>query len=108
MKANAQVYRDMTKSIAPQVYGHDDVKRAVLLMLFGGVHKETKEVLVHLLEHSLTGPCGSLIQLCDQPFMQSVMHALVCAPEPPSIHQADTVCFSGYQLARRHQCSGCW
>lgn len=44
MKANAQIYRDLTKSIAPQVYGHDDVKRAVLLMLFGGVHKETKEV----------------------------------------------------------------
>lgn len=43
MKANAQIYRDLTKSIAPQVYGHDDVKRAVLLMLFGGVHKETKE-----------------------------------------------------------------
>jgi len=35
----------LTKSISPQVYGHDDVKRAVLLMLFGGVHKETKEVI---------------------------------------------------------------
>lgn len=44
MKANTQIYRDLTKSIAPQVYGHDDIKRAVLLMLFGGVHKETKEV----------------------------------------------------------------
>ena len=44
MKANAQIYRDLTKSIAPQVYGHDDIKRAVLLMLFGGVHKTTKEV----------------------------------------------------------------
>ncbi|DBA75227.1 TPA: MCM DNA helicase complex subunit mcm6 [Trebouxia sp. C0004] len=43
MKANAQIYKDITKSISPQVYGHDDVKRAVLLMLFGGVHKETKE-----------------------------------------------------------------
>ena len=43
MKANAQIYRDLTKSIAPQVYGHEDVKRAVLLMLFGGVHKTTKE-----------------------------------------------------------------
>ena len=44
MKASAQIYNDLTKSIAPQVYGHEDVKRAVLLMLFGGVHKETKEV----------------------------------------------------------------
>ena len=44
MKRNPQIYKDLTKSIAPQVYGHDDIKRAVLLMLFGGVHKETKEV----------------------------------------------------------------
>ena len=45
MRANAQIYRDLTKSIAPQVFGHDDIKRAVLLMLFGGVHKQTKEVI---------------------------------------------------------------
>ena len=51
MKSNAQIYRDLTKSIAPQVYGHDDVKRAVLLMLFGGVHKETKEVKASCCTH---------------------------------------------------------
>jgi len=45
MKANAQIYRDLTKSISPQVFGHDDVKRAVLLMLFGGIPKKTKEVI---------------------------------------------------------------
>lgn len=27
-----------------QVFGHEDIKRAVLLMLFGGVHKQTREV----------------------------------------------------------------
>lgn len=44
MRTNGDIYKDLTRSIAPQVYGHDDVKRAVLLMLFGGVHKQTKEV----------------------------------------------------------------
>ena len=44
MKTNGDIYKDLTRSIAPQVYGHDDIKRAVLLMLFGGVHKQTKEV----------------------------------------------------------------
>lgn len=27
--------------MAPAVYGHDEIKRGVLLMLFGGVHKKT-------------------------------------------------------------------
>ena len=43
MKTNGDIYKDLTRSIAPQVFGHDDIKRAVLLMLFGGVHKQTKE-----------------------------------------------------------------
>lgn len=43
MKSNSRLYQRMVESIAPTVYGHDEVKRGVLLMLFGGVHKETKE-----------------------------------------------------------------
>ncbi|CDF34504.1 DNA replication licensing factor MCM6 [Chondrus crispus] len=43
MKAHSRLYQRMAGSIAPTVYGHDEVKRGVLLMLFGGVHKETKE-----------------------------------------------------------------
>ena len=39
-----QVYRNITRSIAPGVHGHEDVKRAIALMLFGGVHKQTSEV----------------------------------------------------------------
>lgn len=50
MKTNGDIYKDLTRSIAPQVYGHDDIKRAVLLMLFGGVHKQTKEVNYSLLQ----------------------------------------------------------
>ncbi|EGD72447.1 DNA replication licensing factor MCM6 [Salpingoeca rosetta] len=43
MKEDPDLYRKMTESIAPTVFGHDEVKRGVLLMLFGGVHKTTTE-----------------------------------------------------------------
>eukprot|EP01147_Barroeca_monosierra_P008323 gene8323-869_t len=43
MKEDPDLYRKMTESIAPTVFGHDEVKRGVLLMLFGGVHKKTTE-----------------------------------------------------------------
>ena len=35
--------QQMADSICPSVFGHSEVKRGVLLMLFGGVHKKTKE-----------------------------------------------------------------
>ncbi len=44
MRRNPNIYRDMAVSLAPTVYGHEDVKKAVLLMLLGGVHKQTAEV----------------------------------------------------------------
>lgn len=43
MKDQARLYQKMVSSMAPTVYGHDEVKRGILLMLFGGVHKETEE-----------------------------------------------------------------
>ncbi len=43
MKSQPRLYQSMVSSIAPTVYGHDEVKRGILLMLFGGVHKETQE-----------------------------------------------------------------
>jgi DNA replication licensing factor MCM6 len=33
----------MCQSIAPFTYGHDDIKRGILLQLLGGVHKTTSE-----------------------------------------------------------------
>ena len=44
MQRDPQVYQRLTKSICPSVFGHDSIKQAVLLMLFGGVHKTTMEV----------------------------------------------------------------
>jgi hypothetical protein len=43
MNADPEVYNNLALSIAPSIYGHGDIKRAVLLMLLGGVHKETTE-----------------------------------------------------------------
>lgn len=43
MKNQPRLYNRMVESIAPSVYGHDEVKRGILLMLFGGVHKKTRE-----------------------------------------------------------------
>ena len=39
MKQTANIYDKLTFSIAPSVFGHDEIKRGILLMLFGGVHK---------------------------------------------------------------------
>jgi hypothetical protein len=41
MAQDEHIYQNLVNSIAPAVYGHDDVKRGILLMLFGGVHKST-------------------------------------------------------------------
>ncbi|KAJ2744924.1 MCM DNA helicase complex subunit mcm6 [Coemansia sp. BCRC 34301] len=37
------VYAALVASVAPTVFGHDELKRGVLLQLLGGVHKRTRE-----------------------------------------------------------------
>lgn len=43
MRRDRALYDRMAESVAPNVFGHVDVKRAVLLMLLGGVQKTTSE-----------------------------------------------------------------
>ena len=43
MLQDPELYDKLVTSVAPAVHGHKDIKRAVLLMLFGGVHKRTHE-----------------------------------------------------------------
>jgi DNA replication licensing factor MCM6 len=43
IRATPQLYNRLIESVAPAIYGHSEVKAGILLMLFGGVHKETPE-----------------------------------------------------------------
>ncbi|GMF17050.1 unnamed protein product [Phytophthora lilii] len=43
MQQDPERYLKMAKSICPSVYGHDEIRKGILLMLFGGVHKTTLE-----------------------------------------------------------------
>ena len=42
MNDTPQLYERLVNSFAPNVFGHKDVKRGILLQLIGGVHKETR------------------------------------------------------------------
>ncbi|KAK4521038.1 DNA replication licensing factor MCM7 [Mucor velutinosus] len=39
LKQDPNVYSRLARSIAPEIYGHDDVKKVLLLLLVGGVNK---------------------------------------------------------------------
>lgn len=43
MRNTPDFFNKIVDSIAPTIFGHQDIKRAVLLMLLGGVHKFTHE-----------------------------------------------------------------
>ena len=43
MVHSEHIYSRLVQSIAPTVYGHEIVKKGILLQLMGGVHKQTPE-----------------------------------------------------------------
>jgi DNA replication licensing factor MCM6 len=43
MKGQDDLYSKLARSIAPSVYGHNDVKKGVLLQLFGGIQKKARD-----------------------------------------------------------------
>jgi DNA replication licensing factor MCM6 len=43
MSKEKDLLEKLTRSIAPTVYGHENVKKGILLMVIGGVHKTTVE-----------------------------------------------------------------
>lgn len=43
MVGSDNIYQRLVSSIAPTVYGHEIVKKGILLQLMGGVHKQTQE-----------------------------------------------------------------
>lgn len=40
LRSEGNMYEHLAKSISPEIYGHEDVKKALLLLLVGGVTKE--------------------------------------------------------------------
>lgn len=40
LSKDAHVYEKLVTSIAPTIYGHDKIKEALVLQMFGGVHKD--------------------------------------------------------------------
>ncbi|KAI9325175.1 MCM2/3/5 family-domain-containing protein [Obelidium mucronatum] len=43
MRGDRHLYHKLVTSIAPHIFGHEDIKKGVLLQLLGGVHKKTLE-----------------------------------------------------------------
>lgn len=43
IKSSSNLYSKLVDSVAPSIFGHQDVKAGILLMLFGGIHKVTSE-----------------------------------------------------------------
>ncbi|KAJ3338088.1 MCM DNA helicase complex subunit mcm6, partial [Kappamyces sp. JEL0680] len=43
MREDRRIYQKLASSVAPHIYGHEDVKKGILLQLLGGVHKSTHE-----------------------------------------------------------------
>lgn len=41
MRRDPHLYENLVNSIAPTIHGHQEIKRGILLMLFGGIRKET-------------------------------------------------------------------
>ena len=41
MRQTPKLYQNMVKSVAPTIFGHEEIKRGILLQLFGGVQKTT-------------------------------------------------------------------
>jgi DNA replication licensing factor MCM7 len=46
LAASGDAYEKLSKSIAPEIFGHEDVKKALLLMLVGGVTKTLPDVQI--------------------------------------------------------------
>ena len=43
LSKSPKIYEKMTNSISPSIYGHSDIKEALVLQLMGGVRKERKD-----------------------------------------------------------------
>lgn len=66
------IYSNLARSIAPEIYGHEDVKKALLLMLIGG----SVRVLPDGMRYRTPSPSHSLLYSCD---ILHKLYSFVCA-----------------------------
>ena len=46
LSKDAKVYQKIIKSVAPSIYGHEKIKEAIMLQLFGGVRKKRTDGMI--------------------------------------------------------------
>ncbi|KAI8150264.1 MCM2/3/5 family-domain-containing protein [Fennellomyces sp. T-0311] len=79
LELNRNIYPKLVNSIAPNVFGHDTIKKGILLQLMGGVHKETPEGM------SLRGDINVCI-VGDPSTSKSQFLKYVCGFMPRSVY----------------------
>ena len=84
MMHNGSLYTDMARSLAPGVCGAEDIKKAVLLMLLGGVHKQTPEVCLSAHQSNDAPPIKSMDQNQKGPSTNIHDDHVYCGFELPS------------------------
>ena len=79
------IYGRLSSSIAPEIFGHEDVKKALLLLMVGGVTRQLKDGMklrgdIHLCLMGKTFLCYHLV-LC-----LSMKHATLHAKPLPDLN----------------------
>eukprot|EP00834_Sanchytrium_tribonematis_P001244 NODE_29_length_37665_cov_1.081563.p5 type:complete len:526 gc:universal NODE_29_length_37665_cov_1.081563:20660-19083(-) len=78
MTQDSNIYNNFVKCVAPSVFGHDDIKKGILLQLISGVHKQTPEQI------NLRGDVNILL-VGDPGTAKSQLLKWVCNFHPRSI-----------------------
>ena len=43
LSEDGEIYNKLARSLAPEIFGHEDVKKALLLLLVGAPHRKLKD-----------------------------------------------------------------